>query len=62
MLGVRPVKPGFAQVHIEPQMGAFTQASGEVITPKGMVHVEWKKREDGICEMSYTVPDGIEAV
>lgn len=62
VLGVKPVKPGFAQVHIEPQMGAFTQASGEIITPKGMVHVEWKKREDGICEMSYTVPDGIEAV
>ena len=62
VLGVRPVKPGFAQVHIEPQMGAFSHASGDVITSKGMVHVEWKKCEDGTCEMSCTVPDGIEAV
>lgn len=61
-LGVRPAAPGFEKVRIAPVPGALTSASGDVVTPKGMVHVEWKKKDDGSLDLSYTLPDGMEAV
>lgn len=61
ILGVRPAAPGFAKAHIAPEMGQLASASGEVITPKGFVHVEWKKTADGQCDLHYTLPEGMEA-
>ncbi|MBR4394098.1 MAG: hypothetical protein IKT07_08780 [Oscillospiraceae bacterium] len=58
-LGVRPAAPGFAKVRIAPQMGALTKAEGDVITPKGFVHVEWKKTPEGGCDLHYTLPEGM---
>ena len=58
-LGVRPTAPGFASIHIAPQMGALDAAKGDVITPKGIVHVEWTRGADGSCQLKYTLPDGI---
>jgi alpha-L-rhamnosidase len=49
VLGVRPAKPGFAEVAIKPLAGPFTWAEGEVITPKGTVRVQWKKDGDSIA-------------
>ena len=60
ILGVRPAAPGFAKVKIAPQMGALSSASGEVVTPRGMVHVEWTRTRDGRCELRYTLPEGVE--
>lgn len=62
MLGVRPAAPGFSKVHIAPEMGALTSVSGDVVTPKGMVHVEWKKQDDGTMDLSYQLPEGMEAI
>lgn len=59
ILGVRPTSPGFSSVAIKPQMGALAEASGDVITPKGVVHVEWKKDSGGSCRLQYTLPEGI---
>ena len=59
-LGVRPAAPGFAKARIAPQMGALTEASGDVITPKGFVHVDWKKTPDGGMDLHYTLPEGME--
>lgn len=59
ILGVRPTAPGFASVAIRPQMGTLTEASGDVITPRGVVHVEWKKDADRTCRLQYTLPAGI---
>lgn len=42
VLGVRPVKPGYEEVLIAPALGYIGWAEGDVITPKGMIHVEWK--------------------
>ena len=42
ILGVRPAAPGFQKVRIEPQVGTLREASGDVITPRGLIHVEWK--------------------
>lgn len=41
ILGVRPGKPGFETIRISPVRGYLTQAEGDVVTPKGMVHVCW---------------------
>ena len=62
VLGVRPAAPGFAKVSIAPQMGMLTEAEGDVITPKGFVHVEWRKAPDGSCSLNYTLPDGVEVL
>lgn len=48
VLGVRPTKPGFAEMEVKPVPGPFTWAEGEVVTPKGMVKVKWKKVGDKI--------------
>lgn len=61
ILGVRPTAPGFAAISLRPQMGALTEASGDVITPRGPVHVEWKKDADGACRLHYTLPEGMRA-
>lgn len=57
-LGVRPVKPGFAEVCIQPEPGYMTEAEGEVITPKGFVKVHWKKNEENVM-LNYSVPEGM---
>ena len=61
-LGVRPAAPGFAKAKIAPQMGRLTEAKGDVITPKGFVHVEWKRNPDGDCALHYTLPEGMEVI
>ncbi len=46
ILGVRPTKPGFADFEVRPVPGHLTWAEGNVITPKGMILVRWKRVED----------------
>lgn len=58
VLGVRPAEPGFQSIRIHPVPGAFTSARGTVITPGGMVRVQWKK-ENGKLSLSYSVPEGV---
>jgi len=41
-LGVSPAEPGFKAVHIAPQPVDLTWARGDVPTPAGTIHVEWK--------------------
>ena len=60
ILGVRPAAPGFEKARIAPQMGKLAMAKGDVITPKGFIHVEWEKRPDGSCDMKYELPEGME--
>ncbi len=62
ILGVRPAAPGFTRVQIAPQMGRLSYAQGDVITPKGFVHVEWHRDAEGNCNLEYTLPDGILAL
>lgn len=61
ILGIRPVKPGFAAIKISPMAGYLDWAKGEVITPKGKVTLSWKKK-DGLMEVTYQIPDGIETI
>lgn len=61
ILGVRPADPGFERIRVEPLPGTLAFASGDVITPKGMVHVEWKKETNGKIRLQYSLPDGMGA-
>ena len=59
VLGVQPIKPGFARFEVRPRTGNLTWAKGRVPTPHGAVDVSWRKGEDGTgftCEVS--VPGG----
>lgn len=57
-LGVRPSKPGFEEVSVNPHPGYFDWAKGEVVTPHGIISVDWEKRNGEII-MNVEVPDGI---
>lgn len=61
-LGVRPASPGFENISIKPQMGHLTWAKGSVITPKGVVEVEWYRDENGECKLNYHVPEGVQVI
>ncbi len=56
VLGVRPLKPGFAEIEIRPVPGYLSWAKGEVVTPKGTIYVEWNKKEDGSLKVKANVP------
>ena len=51
ILGVRPGKPGYEEIVINPNTSTLSWAKGSVITPKGIVKVEWKKKINGKTEM-----------
>jgi hypothetical protein len=56
-LGVRPAAPGFEKIAVSPVAGHLTSACGDVITPKGMVHVQWVKDEkSGQIDLTYHLP------
>ncbi|MCM1388281.1 MAG: hypothetical protein NC231_13215 [Bacillus sp. (in: Bacteria)] len=57
ILGVRPGAPGYGKINIQPVPGYLDYASGDVITPHGIVHVEWYKKEDGTITLHYTLPN-----
>lgn len=59
VLGIRPTSPGWKTVSIHPQPGDLQQASGSVMTPLGMLSVEWSCEEDEF-RLSAVVPEGIE--
>lgn len=47
VLGVRPAAPGFEKISVHPVPGCFTWARGQVVTPGGMVRVEWERGNEG---------------
>ncbi len=62
VLGVKPVKPGFAEFTVEPKTAGLDFAKGSVPTPKGRIFVEWKKNEDGTVSVSCNAPEGCKQV
>ena len=43
LLGVRPLKPGFAEFEVRPWCGDLTHAEGEIPTLHGMIHISWQQ-------------------
>jgi alpha-L-rhamnosidase len=45
VLGIRPGAPGFAEVRIEPHLGALQRAGGKIPHPQGAVAVDYELRQ-----------------
>lgn len=56
ILGVRPTAPGFEKIEVNPVSGYLDWAEGEVITPKGIVKVSWKKVDQRLV-INYSLPE-----
>jgi hypothetical protein len=50
-----------AEAEIRPHAEFLSEASGEVVTPRGKVFISWKKTEDGL-RLETEVPEGIRVV
>lgn len=59
VLGVRPLKPGFEEVVVEPCLGTLEWAEGSVPTPKGPIHVKHRRLPDGKIDTELHLPDGV---
>ena len=46
VLGVKPQVPGYAEIQVRPTPGAMKWAKGKVVTPNGIVKVDWKQDEE----------------
>lgn len=57
VLGVQPAEPAFASVKIQPEAGYLDEAQGEVLTPKGIIKVRWKKESE--IKLDYEVPENM---
>ncbi|WAJ71736.1 alpha-L-rhamnosidase [Catenovulum adriaticum] len=56
ILGIKPAKPGFKEINIEPQFGdQLTQANGSYTTPQGEVSVSWNTKGNQLV-MDVVVP------
>ena len=58
--GITPVKPGFKEFQIKPQMGDLTDAKVTIDTRYGFIKAELKRVAEGIC-ISFEVPEGTTA-
>jgi len=61
ILGVRPAKPGYKAIAVNPIPGYLDWAKGTVHTPKGEIYVEWS-REAGNIKVKVKAPEGVEVV
>ncbi len=59
VLGVQPAEPGYESIKLNPNPGYLSWAKGEVITPKGLVKVSWKKKKDGEIAVEVEAPKGM---
>lgn len=58
LLGVKPAAPGWERIIVEPRTLSITDMKGIVVTPKGMVTVEWKKENDEF-HINLNTPEGV---
>ena len=61
ILGVKPLKPGFAAIEISPVVGPLRWAKGSASTPHGLVEVEWRLEADQFT-IRINAPAGIPAM
>lgn len=62
VLGVQPLKPGFAEVAIQPHWVGLKHASGVVPTAKGEVRVAWQRDPaSGAAAIRVETPEGVPA-
>jgi alpha-L-rhamnosidase len=61
LLGVRPVKAGFAEFAFRPRSLHLSACRGSIPTPKGEIRVEWTAK-NGILKVLLEVPRGTVAI
>ncbi|CAB4682051.1 unannotated protein [freshwater metagenome] len=60
VLGVQATSPGFATFTVTPHPGGVRSASGDVPTPKGVIHVVWAANDAGdVTSLKVTAPAGL---
>lgn len=60
LLGIRPMKPGYARVLIQPcDIPGLGDMEGDLMTPHGSICVTLRRRE-GQIHLSVTLPEGVE--
>ena len=62
VLGVRPVKPGSAEIEVKPNLGGLSWAEGTYPTPNGSIFVRAEKQPDGTVAVTVDAPDGIKII
>ena len=62
VLGIKPVKPGFAEVVFDPHPGDLQWAKGVVPTPHGDIRVEWKREDNGAILPKIEIPAGVKLI
>ncbi|MEO8661114.1 MAG: alpha-L-rhamnosidase C-terminal domain-containing protein [Bryobacteraceae bacterium] len=60
ILGIQPLKPGFAAAVFQPRPGSITWAEGTVPTLHGNIHVSWKLGGDGRIISDIKAPSGVQ--
>lgn len=58
VLGIQPVKPGFAAIALKPHLEVTESAEGRAPTPNGTVYISWH-RVNGNVSLNAKVPEGI---
>lgn len=56
VLGVQPLRPGYAEILVKPRLGGLGWARGRVPTPLGPVEVD--ARDGDVFELELTLPPG----
>lgn len=60
IMGIRPAKPGYQAVCIDPHPGGLKWFAGDVVTPLGNIHIEWNEKDGQ--RIKYTIEDDQEVV
>jgi hypothetical protein len=60
VLGVHPLRPGFAQVLISPSIGNLKWAKGAWPSPHGPIAVEWRRDAPDRFQMRVRLPETVE--
>lgn len=62
ILGVRPFKPGYDEVLVDPNPALMKWAEGEAVTPNGMLKVRWEKKQEDTVELTIVCPEDMKIV
>ena len=58
VLGIAPLKPGFAEVLIAPQLCGLSRAAGTWPSPRGPIEMSWEKRDTAFL-LECSLPRGL---
>jgi len=58
VLGVKPTSPGFKTFTVTPHTGNLKWAKGDVPTPRGLIHVSWKRQGKKKIALEVEAPQG----